>query len=574
MKKSCASLLTLLLSIAVLLLTVLADTGKAEAASNPYYKALVITSHGLGSKDDTNVRSVGEILMLLDLDAEYIYEEELADCDLSEYEVVIWYMPREDSEAYPHLRRYMGHLMMLGNMVPMRDHKEDIRSITDKANVRLEYTFRGEKTVTKTLVCDGISYFEDTEYQKGSLWVDNKRISLICGDEKLRYVCFADYKDNFAKAVLAEEIDTWLNADIDADDIYNQYIVLDNVYPFMDPEVLLETVNYLIDSNMPYVISVMPIYAHGDYPAMQQFTDIIRYAQDRNGSVILGEPTIQTRVEPEELAGYLKLAQDAYYSNGVYPVGLEIPSEWTLNKDLQGVLSKYSTLFLHDTAVYETVEYKSMNNRYIIPANRTFIKPVIALDHGGASYIDAYPGAVYIDMSMDMDHIREMIDSAARSTIPCGDLMNRNHLVGLDDTNILRYKDGVMTLGSEIRDLTYVEEPVDEDFDYNRSVYYRATASLVTQNKYLTGFSLVALAVFLTMLFLARRQMKRRFFLSDVPPSEPPEPQARIAKSEPPEPKARIAKSEPPEPKARIAKSEPSKAKTAKTKSSKGPTKK
>ena len=54
------------------------------------------------------------------------------------------------------------------------------------------------------------------------------------------------------------------------------YPVLDEVYPFMQSDLLVEKIDLFIDSGISFTITVMPIYQNTDYPAFLRFCDILK----------------------------------------------------------------------------------------------------------------------------------------------------------------------------------------------------------------------------------------------------------------------------------------------------------
>ena len=99
-----------------------------------------------------------------------------------------------------------------------------------------------------------------------------------------------DLANRLIKAAVQKEIALWKWPYNGEPHTYAQYIVLNRVYPYQDPNQLLEIVNYLVEKREPFVVAVMPIYTNGTFPAMQKFCEILRYAQDNGGTVYNGLP--------------------------------------------------------------------------------------------------------------------------------------------------------------------------------------------------------------------------------------------------------------------------------------------
>lgn len=97
------------------------------------------------------------------------------------------------------------------------------------------------------------------------------------------------------------------------------YLVLDEVYPFSDLGKLCEMADLLADSGIPFLVRVMPVYDNLDYPAFQNYLQVLRYLQAKNATVVLHQPVEgQGAGEPELLAGRLEEFRSALLENGVY----------------------------------------------------------------------------------------------------------------------------------------------------------------------------------------------------------------------------------------------------------------
>jgi len=62
---------------------------------------------------------------------------------------------------------------------------------------------------------------------------------------------------------------------------YGCYLVLDRVYPFDDPARLMAITDMLEEENVPYALSIMPLYDNGEYPSMRRFCEYLTYVQSR-----------------------------------------------------------------------------------------------------------------------------------------------------------------------------------------------------------------------------------------------------------------------------------------------------
>ena len=134
-------------------------------------------------------------------------------------------------------------------------------------------------------------------------------------------------------AFLSTLLQTWLWPYKNSPTAYGQYLVLDRIYPFADPERLLSLVEMLETENVPYVLCVMPIYANADYPAMKRFCEVLRYAQSRGAGIVMHVPQVTlANVTVEGLQENIANAYSAYSRYGVYPLAIEAPDVWLMSE--------------------------------------------------------------------------------------------------------------------------------------------------------------------------------------------------------------------------------------------------
>lgn len=119
----------------------------------------------------------------------------------------------------------------------------------------------------------------------GQIFVGAQAFPLCQTAGSITHLAYFDPSQEAQCAFLSTLLQTWLWPYKNSPTAYGQYLVLDRIYPFADPERLLSLVEMLETENVPYVLCVMPIYANADYPAMKRFCEVLRYAQSR-GAVI------------------------------------------------------------------------------------------------------------------------------------------------------------------------------------------------------------------------------------------------------------------------------------------------
>lgn len=379
---------------------------------------------------------------------------------------------------------------------------------------RLVYHFTEDGAYEELVNTEGFRYFQNGQYQNGSIYMGEKEYPFCSKVADVRFIPLTDFEGTLAKASLMQELRLWLWPYNDAPPDFAQYLVIDAVYPFMPADRLLDTVERMIEQGVPYVISVMPVSEHGDYPSMKQFCQVLSYAQKHNGMVILHAPLIHKKVtDIEELYEKLTEMTMVYVDNGVYPMGIKVPYSWTNEEPYREVLKRYSTVFVYDDGKASGFSLEPHTNEFCRQGHK-LVYPLIALDHSGVSQLRCYSSAGYLDYSIEEEELIRIVENNRISANPLMNLWDLNHSVWLNDCWI-NYEDQVMYLNEERVDITYEPQPYDEEYDFGRTALQKISVNLQNQNKALLAIVVIVLVTFASFIIYARIRTRRRFFYKE-----------------------------------------------------------
>ena len=492
----------------------LPSAGAEDAAAEPPGEVLVIYPEEADRRgEEDSLSALAGVLFSLGVRADYSEAAE-AKSRLGAYDRVLWCATAPSERLDPAmLRGYEGSLMVLGEARGMEPFGlEADGGFAGEAMAVAEYAFDDGLPFSHSVQTRSAGRVRDAAYETGSLTGPGGCLPLACGGEKIRYIALTDYTDAFARAVLTQEAAQWLWPYESRMHIYTGHVVLDAVYPFCSPGRLKALTEYMTERKMNFCISVMPLYEHGDYPAMGQLCEVLRYAQANGGAVILHAPLIQGPVEADALQEKVTEAMRIYTDQGVYPLALEIPSEWLFREDLMPLLRCWRTLFLSDMDAfashavrdYGLTEYRKLGARQVLPSLR--------LDETGISRLARFSVAVYLDMTGTDDRpLQETIEAFRNSPVPMQSLWGMEQAVYGTGSFVLLWDKSTLTVNGEQRFNTYVPAESGEPFDYRRNEYYRFVTNLSNENHFLIGVSAVVLVVFLFLAYRSRRQMHKRF---------------------------------------------------------------
>lgn len=377
---------------------------------------------------------------------------------------------------------------------------------------RLVYCFTEDQEYEELIEAEEFIHFQSSGYENGTIYMAEREYPFCSQVADVRFIPLTDFKGTLSGACLMQELQKWMWPYKDTPPDYAQYMVIDSVYPFMPADVLMNTVDLLVEQQIPYVISVMPISKHGDYPSMKQFCQVLSYAQKNNGIVILHAPIIHKEVtDIEELYEKLTVMTMAFVENGVYPMGIEIPYSWTNKEIYQEVLKRYRTVFVYDDGKDTDFSLDAHTNVFCRQGHQ-LVYPLIQLDGSGVSQLRCYSSAIYLDYSIKKEELSQIVENNRASANPFMDMWDLDHSVWLNDYWI-NYQDHLLYLNEVRTEIAYEPVKYDEEYDFGRTTLKKITVSLQSQNKVLLVIVVIVIAIFASFIIYARIRNRKRFLL-------------------------------------------------------------
>ena len=384
---------------------------------------------------------------------------------------------------------------------------------------RLGYAFSVSRQIEALIREDSFVFLKNTDDTTGELEAAGVDGYFYAENGVLSHIPLTDLEEPLVRAASFREISQWLWREAYPAGTYAQYIVLNQVYPFQNPDRLLTVVQKLVERELPFIITVMPLYEHGDYPAMDRFCEVLRYAQANGAMIMIHTPINQMpQFDAKRVNEALTEAIDIYLQHDVYPIGLQVPRSWMFREDTLGVMERYRTILVDqssDRLIYSDVVLNS-NAMYI--KGHQWIAPTVVLDTEGTSYLTNYSSAVYFDIAEEEEEIDKRLKACMESETPFKNIWTVDHEVRTDRDERL-YQNGYLTINGELKKLVYEPGEEQEEFAYNRNVLARVSRDLTSQNRKLLVAVLAVSVLFVGFIFIARYRNRRRFFfpVSDNP---------------------------------------------------------
>lgn len=382
----------------------------------------------------------------------------------------------------------------------------------DRVTVSTEYDFDMQQTYSAMVKLQNTCFLNgDFNYQSGTIKYKNKDIAIYSQFDSFLYTPCIDLTHDILIASLAKEVAFWLWPYQGQPHIYSQYIVLDEVYPFIPPKQLMETVDYLVGLKLPFVISVMPLYDNGDYPAMERFCEVLAYAQGHGGAIILRAPNmVQQTDDIEQVWEYLTYATEAYTNFGVYPLGIQVPESYLFNETSMEILRRYSTVFCYkDGGESQFAIEEGFNTIY--REGHNLIAPSYSINEVENIQVLSMPTAAYIDLSPGIASVKEEIDAYIDTKVVLKSLWELEQNVYANNLHLYTEKSNLYFNGEKV-DLEY-KPFIYKPYKYSAGVYQWILMDLSGLNKQLFIIVIIASSIFIAFILAGRRLNKKQFLL-------------------------------------------------------------
>ena len=497
-------------------------TSKAESESETQMpdgqgNFLIVYSDRYDASTEKSVETIVNLMAAMGKVADYGTVTECIPV-MDRYEYVVCLNLSDEKEFCRKLEKYQGDVMVLGSsfMAEYLEFSGYGETWQQELSTRgqLTYCFSSQMEYSEIIKLDGLIVADHYDYNSGEIQDGAFTVPFCSQIAGIRFMPVTEFESKIVKAAFIRELAMWLWPYKDAVPDYAQYLVLDEVYPFMDAAVLKEKIDGLIAKEVPFTLSVMPVSQNGDYPSMKEFCQVLSYAQQNGGTVILHAPIIHKKIEDiEEIYEKLTDMTMVYVNQGVYPIGIEVPVSWLNDEIYLKVLERYSTVFVYNDDK-DTGFSMEMGTSLFARQGHQAVMPAIQPGEPGENELKCYSSAVYMDAGTDMEELTEILDNSRISSAPFMDLWNLNHSVWINNYNIT-YTDHLLYLNGEQTEMTFEPEIYDENYDYQRRMIQRITLNLQKQNHVLLVIVVIVIIIFASFIIYARVRNRQQFLYKD-----------------------------------------------------------
>ncbi|MBD7916100.1 hypothetical protein H9660_13175 [Clostridium sp. Sa3CUN1] len=290
--------------------------------------------------------------------------------------------------------------------------------------------------------------------------------------------------------------------DVKSEEKNNLYLILDEMYVIDDLNDIINKIDYLNNKGIPFIISTMSIFNNTNIEAAQRYYEVLRYAESKNGSIILHFPDISesniTNINIEELINKMTVAYKALIDYEVYSVAIDIPERFLKHKNAEEYLSVSKTVFID-------------RNNMEISSNINFIEKLSYYEYDEEKDYGGNIGII-IPSNIEFNEFKNILESLNKREIYFNDFSYLNTFIKIGEDEI-RLKDANLYLNNknvtvqrfisreEITFISTEEERVEED-----------SIDLSKLNKALIIITTIATITFIIIAISNRRIDRNKFF--------------------------------------------------------------
>lgn len=500
----------------ILLNSVVKPVHGEEKKNIPQAEILLLYSKDISEEQVKDVASIADILTYMGYRVSYSNIENSVG-QLSEFSNVIVYSTndKEDDNFIDELCNSDNKVMIIGGSLIEQISEKLKLSITCKKirdySYNIAYDFSNKNSVEtsaddkKSIILDG-----NFSYKSGRVTGKNVDGFYCTRIDKFTHIVTYNQKSDILKAILTQEIALWMWPYKGLPHSYAQYLVFDEVYPFTDPDKLMKIADLMKKNNIPYVMSVMPVYENIKFLSMKRFCEALTYMQANGGTVILHYPIIQNdEITIADIQKKINTALSAYTGYGVYPIALEAPSNWMYDDIGKEIMRRFRTIVLKKSE--ESGWTTNVVSNEVYSDGHKIIAPALTSGDNCASLIKFHSSAVYLDVNDDMEDLTRKIEDMKKSEISVNSMWALSQAVYTDKIALV-YENSILKLQGNVVKLQYKPFEYDEQSNYKKNGLANLEEIMAQNNRVLLMGICISIMIFILFILIARYRNHKKFF--------------------------------------------------------------
>lgn len=328
-------------------------------------------------------------------------------------------------------------------------------------------------------------------------------------DNRYTYVPYLQ-KGNASELALASVLKQWLAIPKAG----QTYLVLKDIYPFSDLDLLEEMADRLYKAGVPFVLSVRPVFSNTEFPAMKRYAEALKYAQSRNGSIIVNAPVVMETASRSEVAlkdkmeGFIHVLVD----NGIAPLAIGAESYWSYDKKYadEGMsFFQSAVLFADEKPIYmDRTNTSKPFSSVLYTVDPVFLQQLDTISKA----MPAFPmdTAVTMPFFENKTQLEEGLKRIEQSWISFADYKGSLHEVRTSAYTIAS-QHGAVTINGETINLDYAPKMVSADYEYAQKQQQSFKRLFSIQNQIFVVLIIMSLLIFGVFIVIGNQLYKRKY---------------------------------------------------------------
>lgn len=327
---------------------------------------------------------------------------------------------------------------------------------------------------------------------------------------KYSYISFY-WKDSLSEWAASYILKDWLEADQSG----NMYLLLTEVYPFSDLELLRQISDQLYQAGIPFLVSTKPLFSNFDYPAAKRYAETLSYMQARNGSILIDAPTVSSQTISADLSilrGNIASYIDFLANHAVAPLGATAELYWFQDQYYlsEGLAFYDSAIILPNTHIMSN---QPTNSLYTFPSTVYSLELQQWEKHANKSLVvEQMPMniALTINMQNNTEEIAQQIEWLTDTWILFRDYKLAAHSV-MTEQSAISSEQGVLSINGHALPLQDLYKEISSEHIYVDEKEASFKQLFTIQNKIFIVLIIVVLIVFAILLWIGYRLYRKKY---------------------------------------------------------------
>ncbi len=457
-----------------------------------------------------NLNTVETLLSALSQTAEIVAIDDYHAGQMSDYQKVIILKNTENAINNPTFmadcQNYSGALLYIGFAAPGLIHGLDSFPVSRQLGRTVSMNLNG--LAFNSIWIDDLWVIDERpDPGETTIGVETSAYPFSKTIEQLTYVPTMIGDPGFTLC-LGKILKDWFGLATSA----HMTLLIPDIYPFSDLNMVIETSNAFYDSGIPFALGVVPIDDNMDFPAMARFYQVLRYVQSRNGTIIVHRPSPVTVSD-----GNAVLSEKMYavitkmVENGVYPLGLAT-GESLFFDDVSNVnpLNLFSSgIILPDPGITES---GSKATWALSSASLGISLETIAGTSSQNRNFGNYPinSTIVMPLPENEAALAVQLGIINNKWLSLTDYKRLDNYWTIGQNTIASSASGIRVNGLPVS-LSYDENPIEADYRYQKPPEYSLEKIFTAGNTFLLTVVGIIIVLFIVIVVFSRRVYLNKF---------------------------------------------------------------